>query len=628
MATIKIASLPSATAVEDTDYFIIDQSDATRKTPLSQVLDKSNTAMLKNLQENGSQKITHEPTSTRDILLETYLAKAPDIREWDSDSASDDTGRFSKAIAEGVQAVYLPNEDLRVGELNIPTSFKIVGTGSQSINKNGSRLIKPADAAYGLHFNGQGMSTRPMGGGVYNTHLVGENSSNTGPLLKVTSWSYFKFINSSVQNISDWGIVLKDTMESTISEFLFRRIGSDITGAILLDDYLGVANSNVNNLHIFGGTWAGISGAWIKSTSNSNVDVLWINDNKFEWDLIPVSANISEKYVIDLGQISRVYLDRNTFTHFRKDSAHNMYAGILHLGVDCRGIVDFTNNKAYGCDGYFWNIEGGTLCARNNQSNRADASNDISVACTSNKHQDIEQPIIFTNNMNITAKGSDIFDTFISSHKMAGTVNNVFQADSSSIKGTTMVVPAGTEARRFTLSKDYLDGNRGIKVLARVKSQDSVAGAKLKLNIDGTTDIGSIDLPTSGWSLISFIIQPSSIGSGSLRFSNDGTVNLLFDGIKIEEIDYIDVSFAWTPGTIAANSIVTSPAQSGISGFSNAGTILSGFSAPAFDGSSSGLIASVNSRNANAGWEVSLYNPTAAPITPTFTRCKVRIFIK
>lgn len=628
MATIKIADLPSATLIAQEDYLILDQPDKTRKATISQIINSSSDAVFDVLATNGTKRINHEPTVSREILLEQYLTKAPDIREWSSDSLNDDTTRFTKALNDGVQAVYLPNEDLTIGELNIPTTFKIMGTASQAINKNGSRLIKRADAAYGLHFNGQGMSTRPMGGGIYNTHIVGSSSSNVGPLVKVTSWSYFKFINSSLQNISDWGLVLKDTMESTISEFLLRRLGSDTTGAILLDDYLGVANSNVNNLHIQGGTWAGISGSWLKSTINSNVDVLWVDKNKFEWDLIPVSANITEKYVIDLGQISRVYLDRNTFTHFRKDSAHNMYAGILHLGADCRGIADFSNNKAYGCDGYFWNVEGGSLCTRNNQSNRADASNDISVVCTSSKHQDIHQPVIFTNNMNITAKGSDIFDTFISSHTMAGTVNNVFQVDSSSIKGTTMVVPPGSEARRFTLSKDYLDGNRGIKVLARVKSQDSVTGAKLKLNIDGTTDIGSIDLPTSGWSLIPFIIQPSSIGAGSLRFSNDGTVNLLFDGIKIEEVDYIDVSFAWTPGAIAANSVVTSPAQSGLTGFNNAGTILSGFSAPAFDGSSSGLIASVNSRNANAGWEVLLYNPTAAPITPTFTRCKVRLFIK
>lgn len=51
MATIKIASLPSATAITDTDYFIIDQADATRKITVDQLIDNSAQKVLSTLQE-------------------------------------------------------------------------------------------------------------------------------------------------------------------------------------------------------------------------------------------------------------------------------------------------------------------------------------------------------------------------------------------------------------------------------------------------------------------------------------------------------------------------------------------------------------------------------------------------
>lgn len=591
------------------------------------IADAGDQSTLVVLAQKGTRKINHAPSDYRAINLETYLDKHPDIREWSSDSANDDTTRFQRAINDGALCVMLPNADMFVGNLNIPTSFKIVGTASQGINKNGSRIIKPSGADYAMHFNGQGMSTRPMGGGIYDTHVVGQLSTDTGDLIKVTSWSYFKFLNSSLQNLAGWGLVLKDTMESKIADFLFRRIGGENSGGILLDDYLGIPNSNVNNLHIECGTWAGMSGAWLKCSDNASVDVLWFDRHKVEWDLTPAGANVNSKYVLDIGQISRAYLDKNTFTHFRQDTTHNKYAGILHMGANCRGIVDFTNNKAYGCDGYFWDIEGGSLYARNNQSNMANASGNVSTRVTSNKRQDIQEPVFITDNMNMSAKPAESSDGFISSHQMAGAINNLFAVDADGIKPTTMVVPASTEARRFSLSKEYLTGNRAIKVTARVKAQSLASGAKLKLNIDGTTDINSVDVPVTGWSLITFVIQPSSIGAGSLRFSNDGTVPLLFDGIKIEALSYIDVSFSWTPGAIAAGASITSPAQTGLSGFDLPGNLISGFSMPSFNGSSAGLQASVNARNATGGWEVTLYNPTTASITPTFTRCKVRVFV-
>lgn len=592
--------------------------------------------LSKATQGGGTNLITHAPADYRAISLKDYLNKAPDIREWSSDSANDDTTRFQKAIAAGHNSIYVPDravsKDFVVGNLDITRSVKLIGDASQGIDVNGGRILKAAGADYAIHFNGQGQAGRPMGGGLYGIHVNGSNSSDLGDLVRVTSWSYFKLLNASLQNIAGWGLKLRDVMESTLDQFLFRRVGSDTKGGILLDDYIGIPTSNVNNLRIINGTWAGMGGPWVRATDSANVDLLWFMNNKFEWDFNPPVVNTTDKYILDLGQVARTFIAYNGFTHFRPDAGHNRNAGILHMGANCLATTIFEHNQAYGCNGYFWNVEGGSLHARNNFSNQADSGGNISTLVTSTKHQDIEPPKFFTSNGNINAKPAVETSLFESCHNMYGTVNNQFVPDSGAIRSTSMLVPSGIEARRFQLSPELMGLNKAIRVTARVKllmdnQGNPIAGGQIKLNIDGATDIGTVSVAGSDWNSVRFIIQPTSLGSGNLRLSNPGTASILFDGIRVEAVDFIDWSFAWTPGAIAAGASVTSPAQTGFTGFNDPGGNLAGFSSAAFNGSSSGLICSVNSRNSGGGWEVTLYNPTAAAITPTFTRCKVRIFL-
>lgn len=588
------------------------------------------------LAQDGTSRITHAPSLIRSINLKDYLNKAPDIREWESDSANDDTTRFQKAIAAGHNSIYVPDravsKDFVVGNLEITRSVKLIGDASQGIDANGGRILKAPDADYAIHFNGQGQTGRPMGGGLYGIHVNGSISSDLGDLVRVTGWSYFKLLNSSLQNIAGWGIKLRDVMESTFDQFLFRRVGSETRGGILLDDYIDIPTSNVNNLRIINGTWAGMGGPWVRANDSANVDLLWFMNNKFEWDFNPPVVNTTDKYILDLGSVARTFITHNGFTHFRPDANHNRYAGILHMGAKCQATTIFENNQAFGCNGYYWNVEGGSLYARNNFSNRADSAENISTSVTSPMHQDIEPPKYFTSNGNIYTKPAVETSLFESCHNMYGTVNNQFVPDSGAIRSTSMLVPSGFEARRYQLSPELIGLNKAIRVTARVKlltdnQGNPITGGKIKLNVDGATDINTVSVAGSDWNSVMFTIQPTRLGSGNLRLSNPGTASILFDGIRVESVDFIDWSFAWTPGEIAAGASVTSPSQHGFTGFSDPGGSLAGFSSAAFNGSISGLICSVNSRKSDGGWEVTLYNPTAAAITPTFTRCKVRIFL-
>lgn len=588
------------------------------------------------LAQDGTSRITHAPSLMRSINLRDYLNKAPDIREWTSDSANDDTTRFQKAIAAGHNSIYIPDravsKDFVVGNLEITRSVKLIGDASQGIDVNGGRILKAPDADYAIHFNGQDQAGRPMGGGLYGIHVNGSISSDLGDLVRVTGWSYFKLINSSLQNIAGWGIKLRDVMESTFDQFLLRRVGSETKGGILLDDYIDIPTSNVNNLRIINGTWAGMGGPWVRANDSANVDLLWFMNNKFEWDFNPTVVNTTDKYILDLGSVARTFITHNGFTHFRPDANHNRYAGILHMGANCQATTIFENNQAFGCNGYYWNVEGGSLYARNNFSNQANSDGKISTAVTSTKHQDIEPPKYFTNNGNVSAKPAVSTSMFESCHTMYGTVNNQFISDSGAIRSTSMLVPAGGEARRFNLSNEYLSLNKAIRISARVSlSKDAdgnpVSGGQIKLNVGGTQDIGTFSITGSGWETAKFIIVPGYLGTGDLRFSNPGTAPILFDGFRHEVIDFVDIGFSWSPGSIPAGSSVASPAQSGIQQYTDPGNNIAGFSAPSFNGSLKGLIPVVNARNATGSWEIVLHNPTASEITPEFSRCRVRVFI-
>ncbi|BAQ02836.1 tailspike protein [Klebsiella phage K64-1] len=572
-------------------------------------------------------------TSSGTYTLFSYgLTKnIPNLLDYDSDSATDDSTRFKKAILAGTESLYIPPreiyKDVMIGELDITSTLRLWGDSGSNINTGGSTIKKIASASYGIHFNGTGQTTRPMGGGLFNLQVRGESSTDTGPLIKVTSWSYMRINNCAIQNISDWGIIARDMMESSCEYTLFRRIGSDTTGILLMDDYIGTPNSNVNNFHFSNNTLGYSSGNWIKSSTNSNPDLIWIERNKFEWDGTPTSANITPKAVIDFGQMSRCRITNNGFTHFTTD--HNNYEGILRMRSGCAYLTKLIDNDALSCSGYFGSVEGGKLQASGNFYNRGVvASGNMQFNVTSTRPQSIEPVICFTSNGNITSVGDYIDPNFISAHNMFGTSNNMFQTDTMASLYTTMNVPSLVEIRRFQLGKQYLDSNTVLTIQARVKCVDTAGtNGELKLNIDGTTDIGSSTITAStGWQLITFQLKPSQIGAGSLRFINSGTVSILFDGIYIQRSKYIDWNFAFNPGAIAAGASITSALQSYTDTIGVTGLIQS-FSQPKFDGNINGLLCSVVSNNINGSFYVTLYNPTASPITPTITRCYIRLFL-
>ena len=550
-----------------------------------------------------------------------HLNEGVSIFNWESDSKNDDTTRFKKAILDGHKVIKIPqrsvNGPLKVAELDINVPMVLQGEGVISIDSTGSTIIKIAESAYAIQFSGD-KENRPHGGGLRNIDLRGETDSSTGTLLRVESWSYFWCEMLALQNMAGWGASFRNVAESGIHNYLCRRLGSEDTGCILFEDYLDSLNNNVNNFSLWRGTFGFNSGTWIYGTDQSNLDVVSIENHKFEYDDKPVSGNLTQKSVIYLGQANRVNIKSNFFTNFKLTNA-NLYTNCIRIGVNSRVKPNISDNQFYGCDNSLLNIEGGSVEGSGNVANRGDASADGTFSCSSKLPQDIA-PIIFHTNDGAKNRRS-YFDapSFISAHRMVGSKNNPFIADSGSMThyATVMSVPALEEIRRGTISRALIAERSFVHITARMKNTSGTASSVI-LNLDGV-DAGSVSVPADGqWHNHTWQIRPDKINNGSFILTN-GASPILFDGVFIEKKDYFNWSFAWVPGTIEAGKAALSPVQSV--------TDTIGF-VP--DNVEVTVIGSLNGTHLQPSMDESgnvviiCQNNTASAVRPSFTRARLR----
>lgn len=545
-------------------------------------------------------------------------ARYPDVFDWYM-GESDHTLMFQRAANSGVASIFVPDGEYIVGDINLTAPVKFYGKGSISINALGARIIKPSGANHIFQFLGDPeKGIRPHGGGLLNLSLSGQKGSDTGMLVRAQTWSYLFFEQIAFQNLSGWGLSLQDVAEGGLHNYLCRRLGSEDTGCIRFEDYIDIPNNNVNNFSLWRGIFGFNSGTWIYGTDRSNLDVVSIENHKFEYDDKPVSGNLTQKSVIYLGQANRVNIKRNFFTNFKLTNA-NLYTNCMRIGANSRVKPNISDNQFSGCDNSLLKIEGGTVEGYGNVANRGDATADGTFVCTSNLPQDIEPITFHTNNGAKNKRSFYEAPGFISAHKMTGLVNNPFVPDTNSMThyGTVMSVAALTEIRRGTISRALISDREFVHITARMKNVSGTASSVI-LNLDGV-DFGSVSVTAdSQWHNYTWQIRPDKISNGSFILTN-GTLPILFDGVFIERKNYLNWSFAWVPGTIAAGQTATSPVQSVAD---TTGFIATGVEATA-NGSLNGATLQP-SMDADGNVIIYCKNNTASSITPSFSRIRLR----
>lgn len=586
---------------------------------------------------NGDDIVTHVPKKPQGVprRVSDKLNDIPSILDWASDSANDDSTRIKKAIADGVDSLFIPSKSeagvFTIGELDIAKNIKLWGNAFAGYRQVGACFKIPNDAEYGLYFKGDSSLSRLIGGGISGISMIGETTDCNADFVRMIHASSMEFSNISARQSGGSAFFMRDTMESRIDGFYLNSLGSESRNPIHIGDYVDSPPWNVNNLHITNGTLGACSGNWIYASDNSNADLVWIQDNKFEWDTTPTNANTSNKSVIYLGGVERAYVEDNGFVYFYP--GQNMYDTLVKTGPNARYGIQILYNTAWGCDdSYFWNITGGSVLARGNRSNAP-----MKVSVSSPHSQDIEPPLIRTSTGNrppsYFAKQYDA--NFTPAHYLTGAnASNNFTADPDAvINGTCQLAAASVELRRAVIPKDMVAAGRVIKVTARCKNTNGT-DAQIRLICDGktvTNNNSSLDdgatylkIPAnSGWANYSWYLTPAMIANGGwMIITNASTTTFLFDGISIEYADSIDLTVPWSVATIAANTTANKAVY-----MSKLGPYIKGVSMPKTDNALGGAIATAyfDGSTNNLWLQVAQVGATAATVAAT--ALKVRVFL-
>ncbi len=574
--------------------------------------------------------------------IQNKLREIPSIYDWDSDSANDDSTRFTKALNSNADNIFIPSNTeigtLKIANINVTRNIHFWGTAIAGYRQVGASLVILDGADYGFNFSGSGNGTtgngsRLIGGGMTGISLLGQTTANKSDFIRVSHASSLEFSNVSLRQSAGAGFVLQDFMESRIVNCYFNSVGGETKNVIHLGDYMDSAPWNVNNLHIEGCTFGSCGGYLIYASENANADLIWISSNKFEWDSDSLNPNTTDKSVIYLGKVERVNIDNNGFVYYYP--AHSRYTSILELSQNANYGVQFKGNSAWGCtNANYWKVSGGSLLAANNRSNAT-----MTTVVTSPYSQDIEAPAIRTSTGNrpTSYAAKPFYSDFIPAHRLTGPndSNNFVTDPDATVNGTCQQATVGQEIRRLLIPKDMMVSGRVLKVSARVKSTDTVTDGNIQIVLDGNiitnnthslvTNSNFLTVPAnSGWTQVDWFITPTLLGSGagSIIFKNVGTNTFLFDGVSIKYADYFDVTVPWTPGTIAANTMVNTTITS-----SRFSAFVTGVSGVRTDQSLGGAFSSAyfNAANNQLVIQLRTFESQAATSATSF---RVRLFLK
>lgn len=562
------------------------------------------------------------------------------ILEFDSDDANDDTSRFLKAMAV-CGAVHIPDRnqviarlgrDLVVGDLVINKPFYIIGNSCQGIDSISSTITKKVGSAFCISFEGADNASILAGSGIRGIRMRG-TEADTGVMVNSHFVSHLDLDRVSFNYFGGNALKLKRTMESSITNCYFRKIGGNGQHVIFIDSHeVGYPGNNVNNLHINSCTFGYNGGRWLHIADDANVDMLWFGDNKMEWDGTVTSPNAASTEVVYLGQLSRGWLTNNGFTYF--NTADNKYdGGVIVLGSACTGEITIVGNKLQSCQGNWLDVRGGRVVAYKNSSDRGTVSGDVTISVTSSVAQDIEAIALYTNNRNIVAATPVTPQTMRQSHSLPSAIGKVFIADTSSlfyVKTVQQVQPA-TEITRAIVP--FAMSSKGfIHVTARVRTlTTSDAAGTVSLYQDAVNLQSKSVVAANGWQYLTWQVKPGQITTTTFKLVNDSVATVVcFDGLSITEENYIDWSFSWSPGSIAANSTVNSPAQAPADFLGMTGVMIHQIIATSADSNSlpvdQGVIILQPRPLATGAFTIMAVNPTAAAITPGFSRIKCRLF--
>lgn len=390
------------------------------------------------------------------------------------DGEHDDTNAIqnsSNAAANlSVPILFIPNGIFLIQKLDVLNAQqRIVGATNLTITSSSRKTVLKAlnnTSEYLVRIkNENGMTS---GNSVENICFDGSDYKIN--LLEIYGQNFFTAKNCGFNKTSGKGIYLQYIFESYINNCVFRMCGSEDNGAIWFGNFIPQEGSNneswnCNNIHIDHCTFGYNSGNWIGTEDRPNLDAIWIDHNKFEYDnTYTVGQNQSETAVIRIKQIARGNISDNTFFGFKNESNYNYYGNVILLDGGI-GPVQINNN-------IFW-------------------------SCTPN------YPMIRTNSPTIVGK-NNIVNTRVSTNSKG---YNYFYADGSlpcymePIINTQANGQKNSGNKTYTIPNGYIDGTHldASETFSMIRDEDSISFDKKVIY----AKYSNLETQSSGWSIFS-----------------------------------------------------------------------------------------------------------------------------
>ena len=270
---------------------------------------------------------------------------------------TDMTAAFIAAAAAGTQ-VYVPPGNYVVGDCSIATQIHLFSDAPIDINGHTTGMttitLKPGASRI---FKLGSLVSHVLGIRISGINFYGNDQVVTD-LIRVEGASFVYITDNAFNNCNGKALSLQKVWEGSCHNNSFRYVGGPNTKpAIYFDAYTdAVPANNVNNFRVINNTFGSISGGCIGSDVAPNLDLIFIKDNKFEFDTATSWPNTTTTPVISLASPTRTTISGNGFANYL--AANEYYSTIIKLSGTSAGPVDISGNQLVGCAGIFLDHQG------------------------------------------------------------------------------------------------------------------------------------------------------------------------------------------------------------------------------------------------------------------------------
>lgn len=495
-----------------------------------------------------------------------------DLRRYGAvgDNATDNTAAINTWISvcqfSGTCFVY-PGIYKTTGNHSITARFSIIGRGGGEYVTAQPKILLTANAANLFNWNGLNNAGPTISGMVVSgVTFDGGNFTLSDALIALQGATLLTFRDVGLHNVVGSALRLRQMWDSQFENVMWRNIDAHSTssGVINIDSvYNSDVNQNVNNLSLRRVHFEGNKGTQIYSASDSNLNVLRVNDSKFE---AGSGSLVGGPYpLFNLKQADTLFVNKTLIADFRNALGYNK---IFKLGDTSAGTsaisYDISGNLINGTDTstYYVDTEAGS--SGKFADNMQDDNVTGLVLNTSSRAARFEYPmktLVQSDGSQTFYHSQNALSGFVGVDRLANSSTS-FTQDSTSLSTTKNVVvsPSSASSTLVSLPVPPFTGMMGVlRVGVRCFSATGAGTLSLQYN---TTVMAAVACPTTAFGTITFDVPQA--GLAALTTGGSNHFWLTTGAANAEAVTVDGVYFQQVPSnpSTAAESFGASPSAS------------------------------------------------------------------